>query len=81
MRTFTRAYAVRRADCIEAARLILSAAVERLPGAGLLHYELARCECQLGEVEKAKGQLRFAVDLEPWLRLRALNEADLDAVW
>ena len=35
------AYATRRADCIEAARLILLEAVERLPNEAVFHYNLA----------------------------------------
>jgi tetratricopeptide (TPR) repeat protein len=75
------AFAARRAECIEAARLILNAAVERLPGSALLHYELARCECLLGDVEAAKARLKRAFDLEPELREPALEEPDLEAVW
>jgi tetratricopeptide (TPR) repeat protein len=75
------AYAARRADSIEAARQILSEAVERLPCLALLQYELARCECQLGEVEQAKERLHVVFDLDPRLRLRALNEPDLVPLW
>jgi len=49
------AFAVRRAECIEAARQILDAVVTRLLGSSLLQYELARCECQLGELEKPRN--------------------------
>ena len=33
------AYATRRADCIEAARLILLEAIERLPNEAVIHYK------------------------------------------
>jgi hypothetical protein len=52
--TINWAFAVRRADCIESARLILSAAVERLPGAGLLHYELARLRVLLAKSRRQR---------------------------
>jgi tetratricopeptide (TPR) repeat protein len=75
------AFAVRRAECIEAARQILDAAVTKLLGSSLLQHELARCECQLGELEKAKERLRLVFDLDPWLRLRGLEEPDLEPLW
>lgn len=74
------AYATRRADCIDAARLILLEAVERIPNAAILHYNLARYECQLGDVEVAKARLRHAFNLEPRYRLRALEDEDLEAL-
>jgi hypothetical protein len=75
------AYATRRAECIEAARLILLDAVERLPHVARLHYDLAGLECQLGEVEVANGRLQHALKLDPALRLAALDDPDLAAVW
>jgi Ni,Fe-hydrogenase III large subunit len=54
--------------CIEAARLVLLEAVERLPRAAAVHYDLAGLECQLGEVEVARGRLRHAFKLDPGLR-------------
>jgi hypothetical protein len=75
------AYATRRADSIEAARLILLEAVERLPGAAILHYNLACYECQLGEVEVARARLKHAIALEPACRARALEDDDLKPLW
>src|SRR4051812_25298986 len=43
------AYATRRCDSIDAARLILLEAVERIPTAAILHYNLACYECLLGD--------------------------------
>jgi hypothetical protein len=37
----------------------------------------ARCECQLGEAEKAKERLRVVFDVD----LRALEESDLASIW
>ena len=59
------AYATRRADSIEAARLILLEAVERIPTAAIFHYNLGCYECQLGDVEVAKVRLEHALKLEP----------------
>jgi hypothetical protein len=50
------AFATRRAECIEAALQILSAAVTRLPGSSFLQYELSRCECQLGELADSAAE-------------------------
>jgi len=75
------AYAARRENCIEGARLILSSAVNRLPGSTVLEYELARCECQLGEIESAKGRLHRAFSLHPELRLQALEDDELAPLW
>jgi hypothetical protein len=67
--------------CIEAARLILLEAIERLPRAAGVHYDLAGLECLLGEVEVAKDRLRHAFKLDPGLRLRAIDDADLSPIW
>lgn len=75
------AYATRRVDSIEAGRLILLEAVERLPEAAILHYNLACYECLLGDVEVAKARLRHAFTLEPRYRERALEDQDLQTVW
>ena len=75
------AYATRRADSINAARLILLEAVERIPGAAIFHYNLACYECQLGDVEVAKARLKHALKLEPRYRLMALEDEDLEGVW
>ena len=67
------AYATRRAQSIEA--------VERLPEEPILHYNLACYECQLGELEVAKGRLAHAFKLEPKCRLMALDDDDLAPLW
>jgi len=56
-------------------------AVERLPRAAAVHYDLAGLECQLGEVKVARGRLRHAFKLDPGLRLRALDDPDLAMIW
>jgi len=75
------AFATRRADCIEQTRLMLREAVERLPLSGALRYDLACAECQLGDAQGAMATLAAAFKLDPSLRLRALDEADLEPVW
>lgn len=80
-RTISWAYATRRADSIEAARLILLEAVERFPTAAILHYNLACYECLLGNLEEAKSRLKRAFELEPRYRIKALEDEDLEAGW
>jgi tetratricopeptide (TPR) repeat protein len=79
--TFALAYATRRAQSIEAAKPILLAAVERHPEAAVLHYNVACYECQLGDLEVAKARLAHAFKLDEKLRLRALDDADLEELW
>jgi hypothetical protein len=43
--------------------------------------DLACYECQLGDVEVAKARLKHAFKLDPKLRLTALDDPDLEAVW
>ena len=75
------AYATRRAESIEAAKIILLEAVERHPKEPMLHYNLACYECVMGEVEVAKARLRHALKLEPRMRSMALDDEDLQAAW
>jgi tetratricopeptide (TPR) repeat protein len=75
------AYAARRADSINAARLILLEAVERQPEAAILHYNLACYECQLGDLEVAKARLRHAINLDDGFRAMALEDEDLEPLW
>lgn len=75
------AFATRRAQSIEAAKLILLAAVERHPKEPMLHYNLACYECQLGDLEVAKSRLAHAFKLAPKCRLMALDDEDLKPLW
>lgn len=79
--TVSWAYAIRRADSIEAARTILLDAVERMQDVAVLHYNLACYECKLGNLEEAKSRLKRAFELEPRYRITALEDEDLEAVW
>lgn len=79
--TVSWAYATRRGDSIEAARIILVNAVQRMPDAVILHYNLACYECQLGKAEDAKGRLERAFELEPRYRIKTLEDEDLERFW
>jgi hypothetical protein len=44
-------------------------------------YDLDCCECQLGNIQTAKQRLKEAFELDPGLRMVALSNPDLAAVW
>jgi len=75
------AEATRQADSLDGARLILLEAVERHSAVASVHYNLACYECLLGDLEVAKARLQHAFKLDPSLRLRALEDEDLQALW
>jgi tetratricopeptide (TPR) repeat protein len=75
------AHALRKSGAIESAKAVLLDAVERHPENALFHFQLACYECQLGSIEVAKARLEHAVKLDPSLRVRALDERDLEAIW
>jgi len=68
-------------DSIDAARLILVNAVERMPDVAVFHYNIACYDCQLGNLEEAKSRLKRAFELEPRYRMKALEDEDLEGVW
>ena len=45
------------------------------------HYRLACYDCHLGDLEAAKARLARAFEIEPAMRHRALQEADLEPLW
>jgi tetratricopeptide (TPR) repeat protein len=75
------AYATRRVDSIEAARLILVNALEAISNEAMIHFNLACYECLLGNVEEARSRLTKAITLDSELRLMALQEKDLEPLW
>lgn len=54
---------------------------DRDPKCAMLQYHLARHECLLGDVEVAKARLQHAFRLDSSLRLKALEDKDLEGVW
>ena len=75
------AYATRRDESIEAARLILLVAVEHQPEVAIFHFNLACYDCQLGELEVAKARLRHAFKLDERYRAMAIKDEDLAPLW
>ena len=75
------AYATRRAESLDAARFILIAAWELHEKEPLIPYNLACYLCQMGKPEIAKDVIRHAFDLDPNMRLMALDDEDLKPLW
>ena len=75
------AYATRRAESLDAARFILIAAWELHEKEPLIPYNLACYLCQMGKPEIAKDVIRHAFDLDPKMRLAALDDEDLRPLW
>ena len=79
------AYATRRKSDggIGLARGILTEAQQKFPGHGLIAYNLACYECQLGDLEKARGWLEkaFAGADARELKTMALTDPDLEPLW
>jgi len=71
------AYATRRAESIEAAKMILLDTVELHPTEPLVHYNLACYECQLGDLASAESYLKKAFELAPQYSDLALEDEDL----
>ncbi len=79
--TISLAYATRRCESIDAARLILLAALERHPDEATLHYNLACYDCQLGDLTSAITRLEKAFELGPGYRRLAVDDTDLQPLW
>lgn len=75
------AWAVRRADSINAAQKILLDAVERFPGDAMTHFNLGCYACQLGAIEEAKSRVGKAIELDAKFKLLALDDPDLAPLW
>ena len=76
------AFARYHLDSVESARATLLAATKRFPNEALLLFQLACCECQLGDIAEAKKHLNQSKELCPICRVLALtDEGDLDLIW
>ena len=80
-RSIALAYATRRADSIQAAKLILVDALEKHPSEAMIHYNLACYECQLGDIPSAKKFIERALQLNPKMGRLALDAEDLQPLW
>ncbi len=75
------AYSLRREQSVEAAREVLEQAVRIHPDVSLIPYNLACYACMTGNMVEAGKLLQRAVILDPRLKLVALKDPDLDAIF
>ncbi len=75
------AYATRRAQSLQAAKLILLEAATKHPQEALISYNLGCYECQLGDLHAAKEHLKRAFALRAEYREMALEDSDLEPLW
>ena len=75
------AYATRRAYGIQEAKSVLLQAIEKFLEVGVISFNLACYECQLGHLSEALQYLEQAVGLEPASRALALEDEDLEPLW
>jgi tetratricopeptide (TPR) repeat protein len=75
------AYASRRAASLHVAHAILIHAAELHPGDGLIQFNLACYESQIGHLDQAKAHLKRATKIDPKFKLMALEDPDLEPLW
>lgn len=75
------AWAVRRADSINAAQKILLDASNRFPNDAMTHFNLGCYACQLGDIEEAKTRVGRAIELDAKFKMLALDDPDLEPLW
>jgi len=75
------AYAMRRADSIEAAKKILVHALPNFPNEAIIMYNLACYDSILGDLDSAKHYLSQVFAIESRWRLQALEDQDLKPLW
>lgn len=77
----TWAYATRRAESIDLARIILVEALDKHPLEPIIHYNLACYDCRLGDLPAAKKFIEAALRLSPNIKAMALEDEDLKPLW
>lgn len=75
------AYSLRREKSVEAAREVLEQAVLIHADMPLISYNLACYACVTGDMVEAGKLLQRAVTLDPGLKLTALKDPDLEAIF
>lgn len=75
------AYAVRRAESIDAAHAILKRAEGMHPDDATVQFNLACYEAQMGNCDQARANLERATRIVPKYRLMALGDLDLEPIW
>ena len=75
------AWAVRRAESIEAAHALMMEAAGRFPHDAMTNFNLGCYACQLGNIDEAKLRVGRAVELEAKFKLLAIDDPDLEPMW
>jgi tetratricopeptide (TPR) repeat protein len=76
------AYATRRAESVHLAPAILMRAEELHPNNGVVHYNLACYESQLGNLDRAKAHFTRATKADTKFSVMALlDDLDLEPLW
>ena len=76
------AFAMRHATSVESARELLLEAAKHFPGEAMVYFQLACCECQMGNLSSAKEHLSESKRLCVACRVLALtDEGDLNPFW
>ena len=70
-------FAVRRAQSLAAAEVILSAALQKFPHNATIHFNLSCYYAQLGVLDKARLHLQKALVIDPSFKNAALIDPDL----
>jgi tetratricopeptide (TPR) repeat protein len=70
-------FAVRRAQSLAAAEVILAAALLKFPGSATIHFNLACYYTQLGDLDKARQYLKRAIHIDESFKKIALTDPDL----
>ena len=71
------AFAVRRAQSLAAAEVILDAALRKFPRNATIHFNLACYYAQLGTLDKARLYLQRAIAIDESFKTMALTDPDL----
>jgi len=73
--------ATRHCLSIAEAERVLQRALQTLPSEPLVHFNLACYAAQTGDLKLARERLARAINLDLTLRLKALDEPDLEPLW
>jgi tetratricopeptide (TPR) repeat protein len=75
------AYATRRAESIHLAHAILTRGAELHPEDGLIQFNLACYEAEMGSIDRAKMHLARAIKADAKFSIMALDDPDLEPLW
>lgn len=79
--TVQRAFALHKLKKGEKAMDVLLSAPEWIRRTGILHYNLACYEAQLGDIKTARQCINVAIQMNEAMRKNAKSDPDLQALW